>query len=221
MLTFNLGFAEVVEFSNYETRTTLNEDHLGIQRVLTLQNVGSNPIIPGELHFKTHELEGDKKVPSNINNFEATNDYDMEMETQKVKEDKVTDLVVSIWEPILPKFSYKIYMNYDIEFEPKGILFYELRVPNEETTIPIKESKNEIMLPENYHVTYAPDAEVTKREIEGETVNVVSWSGKNPVAIEYSVVPLPRIGIKAVNVFWGVIIIITLVFSYLFHKRLR
>ena len=122
---------------------------------------------------------------------------------------------------MLPKFSYKIFMDYDIEFEPSGLLFYELIVPVEETTIPIEKSKNEIILPSKYHVTHAPDAQVAKKTKENKEVKTVSWKGKKPMAIEYSVLPLPRVGIKAVNLFWGVIIAITLVLSYLFHKKLR
>ncbi|MGM5482372.1 MAG: hypothetical protein ACQESF_02815 [Nanobdellota archaeon] len=221
MLFIQMSLAEVVVFSDYSTQTTLQDDHLHIHRELTLRNVGGNPIIPGELHFKIHEMEGNKKVASSIRNFEVYNDYDMDMNSRKITGDRETDLVISIWEPVLPKFSYKIFMDYDIEFEPSGLLFYELVVPVEETTIPIKDSSNEIIVPEKYHITHAPDAQVSKKTVNDDKVNSVNWEGKKPMAIEYSIIPLPRVGMKAVNLFWGVIITITLVLSYLFHRKLK
>ncbi len=221
ILTLQFALGEVVVFSNYETTTTLRDDRLHIEREITLQNVGSNPIIPGELHFRIHELKEGKHVASQIRNLEVYNDYGQEMNNRKVEGDDETQLVVSLWEPVLPQFSYKIYMTYDIMFETKGILFYELVVPVEETTIPIRNSENMIHIPSRYHVTNAPDAQVRMIEKEGNEYSEVNWEGKKQMPVEYSVLPLPRLGIKAVNLFWGVIIIITLILSYVLHRKLR
>ena len=213
--------ADIVVFSNYKTTTTLKEDRLHVEREVTIQNLDSNPIIPGELHFRIHELDGGERVPSQIENFRAYNEHDMEMDAEKVEGDGETELVVSMWEPILPNFNYNIYMSYDIVFEPRGLLFHELVVPMEDTTIPIRNIESSFHLPSNYHVTHAQDAAVRKIEREGEVYSEIRWDGERQMNIEYSVLPLPRLGTKAVNIFWGTIIIITLILSFVLQRKLR
>lgn len=217
----SLALGEVVVFSKYETQTTLEKDVLHIKREVTLTNVGSNPIIPGELHFKIHEIKKGERVPSQITNFKAYNDYRADLKTRQIEGNTETDLVVSVWEPVLPKFNYKIMIEYDIVFQPKGILFYEMVVPTEETTIPIKENINDVFIPSGYHITYAPDAEVKKVEKEGENYRVVKWNNKKNMVMEYSKLPLPRLGVKAVNLFWSAIIAIVLIMTFVIHKWTR
>ncbi|MFW6013998.1 MAG: hypothetical protein ACOCZ6_01975 [Nanoarchaeota archaeon] len=212
---------DIVVFSNYKTTTTLKDDRLHVEREVTIQNLDSNPIIPGELHFRIHELEGGERVPSKIENFRTSNEHGMEMESKEVEGSDETELVVSMWEPILPNFNYNIQMSYDIVFEPQGLLFHELIVPMEDTTVPIKNTENEFHLPSNYHVTYAEEADVRKVEREGEVYSEISWDDERQMSIEYSVLPLPRLGTKAVNIFWGAIIIITLILSFVLHRKLR
>lgn len=222
LLAFPLVAAEdVVIFNNYETTTTLKDDHLHVERQVTIQNQDSNPIIPGELHFRLHELEGGEHVPLEIENFEVYDEHDMEIESERVEGEDETELILSIWEPILPDFNYNVYMSYDIVFEPQGLLFHELVIPREDTTIPIRDAENRILLPENYHVTHAEDADVRRIEKDDGQYSEVSWEGVESLSVEYSLLPLPRLGIKAVNIFWGTIIVITLILSFVLHRKLR
>ena len=220
-LCMQFALAEVVVFSKYVTTTTLEGDHLHISRDIVLENVGGNPIIPGELHFKLHEVDDDKRIATKVEGFIAWDEYDNELKTRQLEGDEETDLVISIWEPVLPKFSKRIHLEYDILFEPKGVLFYELNVPVEETTIPIKENINTILLPSKYKVTHAPDAEVKDVKDDGENYRSIRWSNKKQMIVEYSMIPLPRLGIRAVNLFWGVVIIATLIISFILHRKMR
>ena len=43
--------------------------------------------------------------------------------------------------------------EYDVEFKPKGILFYDITLPEEKTTIPIQNQVYELIVPENKHIT--------------------------------------------------------------------
>ncbi len=221
LLIINMSLGEVVVFKSYETNSRLEKDNLHIDRQIVLQNVGDNPIIPGELHFKLHEISKDKKVASEVSNLGARNDLNAELKTRKVETKEETDLVLSIWEPVLPKFTYKVFLSYDLKFSPKGVLFYEIKVPIEETTIPIKDNKQSLYLPAKYHVTYAPDAKVTTVQQGSEKFRVVTWENREDMIVEYSVLPLPKMGIRAVNVFWIVVIIILLVSTFFIHKKLR
>jgi hypothetical protein len=212
---------EVVVFKNYQTKTTLESGQLGIEREIVLQNVGSNPIIPGELHFKLHELKADKKVASKVSNLGAKNDIGNDLKSRQVEASEETDLVVSIWEPVLPKFTYKVLLSYDLVFKPRGIMFYEIKVPVEETTIPIKENLQMLYLPAKYHVTYAPQATVTLEQKGGAEYRVVTWQNRDEMIVEYSLIPLPKLGIRAVNIFWAVIIVMLLISTFLIHRKLR
>ncbi len=221
LFAFQFVFADVIVFNNYETTTTLQDGHLQIEREITLLNVGSDPIIPGELHFRIHELKNGEYVGSQIRNVQAHDDYGEEIDSRLVEGEEETQLVLSHWEPIIPQFNYNIHLNYEIVFEAGGFLFSELIVPVEETTIPIRNSENKIHIPERYSVTYAPDADVRIIEKENGKYTEVSWDGLEQMPVEYTVLPLPRLGVKAVNLFWGVIIVVTLISSYILHRKLR
>jgi hypothetical protein len=212
---------EVVEFKNYQTKTTLEDGQLGIEREIVLQNVGSNPIIPGELHFKLHEIRKGEKVASKVSNLGAGNDFGKELKTRQVEASEETDLVVSVWEPVLPKFTYKVLLSYDLVFRPRGILFYEIQVPVEETTIPIKDNKQMLYLPAKYHVTYAPGATVAVEDKGDSSYRVVTWQNRDEMVVEYSIIPLPKLGIRAVNIFWAVVIIMLMITTFFIHRKLR
>ncbi len=214
--------ADVVVFDNYVTNSYLISDgKIHIERELMLKNVGANPIIPGELHFKLHEIKKNKRIAPEITNFYAKNAYNTELKTRKIEGKEETDLVVSVWEPVLPRFSYKILLSYDISFSPKGILFYELTVPIEETTIPIKNNVHTLFLPSSDHVTYAPDAKVSVVEKDGKSYRAVKWVNRRDMIVEFSKLPLPKMGIKAVNIFWTIVILALLAITFLIHRRLR
>jgi hypothetical protein len=221
MLLMQSSLAEVVVFQNYQTRSTLQSGGLHIDREITLQNVGSNPIIPGELHFKLHEILKNEKVASKVSNLGSRNDMNKDLKSRLVEAKEETDIVISVWEPVLPKFTYKVILGYDLEFIPKGILFYEIKVPVEETTIPIKDNEQTLYLPAKYHVTYAPDAEVTSVQQGAQQMRAVTWHNREEMVVEYSLLPLPKLGIRAVNIFWIVVIVMLLISTFLIHRKLR
>lgn len=196
--------AQVLVFDTYETVSTVQKDKIRIERELVLTNVARNPVIPGELHFKIYERDGDEQKGLRVENLAASNERGQPLSTKVTRRDESTDLAITIWDPMLPGFSYRFRTSYDLYFEPSGVLFYELRIPQEETTIPIKTIKQTVLLDDGYHVTYAPQTEVSK--LSGNVV--VSWTGDNEQQIiEYSSLPLPRIPFRAVNAFWGVVIL--------------
>jgi hypothetical protein len=209
--------AEVLVFDKYETVSKVEGDRIHIEREMVLTNVARNPVIPGELHFKIYQRDGDDKRSIKVTDFTASNDRGTQLGTKIINKNDETDLSVTIWDPLLPGFSYTFRISYDLYFEPSGLLFYELRIPQEETTIPIKGLKQTVLLEEKYHVTYAPETDVS--EVSGNVV--VSWTGSNDQqVIEYSSLPLPKIGMRAVNVFWGFLILLLVgVFFFTVKRR--
>lgn len=203
LLLAGTAVAEVLVFDSYDTVSTVEGNKIHIDREMTLTNVARNPVIPGELHFKIYESDGNTRKSIKVSDFTGVNERNTPLLTKIIQRDEETDLSVSVWDPLLPGFSYKFRISYDLYFEPAGLLFYELKIPQEETTIPIRRISQKVLLETKYHVTYAPDTAVDK--VAGNVV--VSWTGDNQQqVIEYSALPLPRIPVRAVNVFWGVAI---------------
>ena len=206
---------DVVVFEQYDTSYYLQSGKLIVEKDLILQNTGNNPIIPGELHFKLYQQDGDKIEPAKITELVATSNAN-DLTARVDSFDDYSDLVVHVWNPLLPGFNFPISISYEMDFRPKGILFHELAFPIEETTIPVQESSTSLMLPKQYKVTYAPSAEIT----EDNAYRVVNWNDDEEFAIEYTVLPLPRVPFRMVSVFWLIVLLILgTVFIFLNMKR--
>ncbi len=218
LLLAGTAAAEVLVFDKYETVSTVKDGMIHIEREMVLTNVARNPVIPGELHFKVYERDGDKQRSIKVSDFTAQNERGTTLGTRIVTKDDETDLSVTVWDPLLPGFSYIFRVQYDMHFEPSGLLFYELKIPEEETTIPIKGLKQTVLLDNKYHVTYAPQTDISK--VSGNVV--ISWDDENEQqVIEYSALPFPRIPVRAVNVFWSVVIILLITVFVLTLRRRR
>ncbi|MBN1275281.1 hypothetical protein JXA12_03235 [Candidatus Woesearchaeota archaeon] len=216
LLALQSAAAEVVIFDLYETDMTYEDGKLLVTKQLRLKNTGTNPIIPGEIHFKISQEYKDSSVAAAITDFEVVNKYDKRLDSRQVVTDKETDLIFTVWDPLLPNFYYDMTMTYALEFDPKGVLFYQVILPEERTTIPIRSAATTFNLPKRYHITYfSPDGDVEA----GKEVNSVSWDVKGAYHVEYSVVPFPRLGFKAVNAFWVLIILLFLLNLFFRMKK--
>ena len=195
--------ANVVVFERYDTTATIQGNTITIDRDVRIKNVGQTPIIPGEVHFRLYEQRGEVRTPIPVSNFQAHSETSGDLTTRVVERSGETDMSVHLWNPLLPNFHYDFTMSYEMEFSPSGILFYEIQLPREDTTIPIQNEHTEFVLDGRYSVTYAPQGAVSSAT--GNTV--VSWDkDTDSRVVEYSRIPLPAIGVRAVNVFWLLII---------------
>ncbi len=217
-LAASLASAEVVVFDQYNTTATIGNGNIHILRTVRIRNVGETPIIPGELHFRLYQNQGGTKVPIPVTNLTAKAATGTALGTTIATRDGETDLSVQVWDPLLPGFSYTFTMEYNLDFHPSGVLFYELQLPQEETTIPITHETTTFKLADGYHVTYAPGGAVSSAS--GNTV--VQWDKTNQErVVEYSWVPFPELGIRAVNVFWLIIIVALVAVFVLSVRRQR
>lgn len=211
-----LAQAEVVVFENYDTTMSYNNGKLQVTKDLRLLNVGTSPIIPGEIHFKVSKDSKDGTTAPEINAFVVTDKFGKELDTRQIVTGNEVDLVFTVWDPLLPDFFYDMKMTYELAFQPKGLLFYQLALPEERTTVPIKSSTTTFELPKKYHLTYySPD---DGEYNSAEKKNAVTWNTKDEFLVEYAVIPFPRLGIKGVNIFWIVIILLFLT-NLIFRMR--
>ncbi|MGM5488451.1 MAG: hypothetical protein ACQESG_05870 [Nanobdellota archaeon] len=200
-------FGEIVVFQEYDTTFTLEDDALTVEKKLRLKNVGTSPIIPGEIHFKVSQQGKDGNEPATVYDYSVKDRNSKEIDTEKIVGKTATDLVFTIWEPMLPKFYYDFSMTYKMDFDTKGILFHEIQVPEEQTTIPIKESTTRFQLPKTRHITYAPEGKVSKNE----EYRIVEWKDQSGLSFEYSILPLPQTPFRMINIFWITVIIISII----------
>lgn len=206
---------EVIVFDNYDTTFTIGDGKLLVEKDLRLKNVGNSPIIPGEIHFRISQ-EGSKNVAPEINSYKAINSENRELDTQLIKTENEASLVFTVWEPLLPNFFYDVTMTYEFEFSPRGVLFYSVSLPQERTTIPIKQYESTVVLSKLNHFTYAPGAEIETTDVGREA----TWDEQTTVDFEFSVIPLPKLGFKAVNLFWIVIMVILVIQLFLKVRKL-
>lgn len=200
--------ANVITISNYKTTLTLEEDNIYFEKHITLENTGKNTIIPGELHFKLYEIT-DKKIKTipKITDLESHDKYNNDLSARIISKTGEAEVVVSAWQPIMPKFEYNIILKYKMKFEPKGILFHNLNLPDEETTIPIRNSKTTIKIPNSYSISYAPNATVTK----AENFKIAEWDNIKEKTIEYTKLPFFKANIHGATIFWiSLIFILTI-----------
>jgi hypothetical protein len=202
----NISLANVIVFEKYDTTYSFEKDYLKITKDLRILNVGSNPIIPGEIHFKLSEIQKEKQIAIKINNLKIVDFRNNELESRLIEKSDQTDLSFTIWQPLLPRHHYDFTMEYEINFDPKGVFFYMVNIPKEVTTIPIQKSSTTFELPKKYHVTYAPNSTIEK---EDEFVKI-SWEELNLLSFEYSIVPLPKLGFPMVNFFWVTLMVVFL-----------
>lgn len=208
--------AEVIVFDNYDTTFSITGGKLIVEKELRLKNVGNSPIIPGEIHFKISQ-EGGKDSSPDITNYVAINSEGNELDTQLFTSESEASLVFTVWDPLLPNFFYDVKMSYEFDFKPKGVLFYSVILPEERTTIPIKQFESTVILGKSKHFTYAPNAEVESTSRGREA----TWDEQSLIDFEYSIIPIPKLGFKAVNLFWIVVMFILVIQLFLKVRKLR
>jgi len=213
ILVVNLASAQVEVFTEYNTKATLDGDILHVEKELSIKNNAIAPIIPGELHFQLYKASADgRKIAPEVRGLMAT-DYKGDPLSSSINQgSESTEVLVNVFEPLLPGFTYPLKVQYDIDFKPSGILFYEVNYPLEESSIPIENGKYTFEVPSGTYVTYAPGAEIEKNGDRTTVVWEVEDKSQQPTLVfEYSMVPLPLLPMKGVYLFWVSLIVLLLI----------
>lgn len=200
--------ANIITINNYVTSIDVEKNKINFEKQINLKNTGTNTIIPGELHFKLYEItDNDQKNIPKISELSATDKYNNDLSARILSRNGEAEVIVSAWQPILSQFEYNIILKYSVDFEAKGILFHNLNFPDEETTIPIRNSATKIILPEGYTVSYAPNATITKENNR----EIAEWRNIKEKNIEYTKLPFMRTNIHGATIFWvGLIILLSI-----------
>lgn len=206
---------ELIVFQEYDKTYFLDGNILRVEKDLVLRNVGSNPVMPGDIRFRVYEVRGGNLVPSEIREIQAS-DNSRELDTYVEQFSEYSTLVVRVFNPLLPEFDYQIRLSYEINFNPTGILFHEMIFPIEETTIPIRDSSTTFIIPNRYRITYAPNVEIVQDSMH----RTIDWDSDDELVLEYTRLPLPQAPFRMVSVFWlSILAVLGVLFIYLNSRR--
>lgn len=217
----NFVYSNVEVFSNYDTIVTINSDNfISVNKTLTLKNVYSVGIVPGQIEFKVAKGIDGSLSNIEIQNVSAVDQYGKEIKTRVRNTDKYSVIIVDVYYPLLPGFEYKFNLNYQLGYDPGGIFFKSLQIPLRESTIPIEKGEFKVVLPDNYYFTYLEENTDTKTTVEG---NNAIWEIKdnlpNSIVFEYSYLPISIGSFKGSYIFWIVVNIILLSILFIEVKR--
>ncbi|MFW5704346.1 MAG: hypothetical protein ACOCXG_00755 [Nanoarchaeota archaeon] len=201
--------AFVEAFSQFDTTYTLNFDNtLTVEKNLKLQNIHDQAIIPGQVEFKIVDKQAEFNNNFKLEDYKATNRYGEEIRSRVINTNEGVIIILEIVTPVLPGFESVIDLEYNLSYDPKGILFKSLEIPlNEKLTIAkLNGGKVKLNLPENRHLTFLGYKDestiVSENSIEW---NIGSKDVPETVQFEYSRLPVSFGRIRGSLVFWSVI----------------
>ena len=116
-------FAAVEEFSRYNSDISIYSNNtMKVQKFITLQNIHTVGIVPGQLEFKIDNADNSIKLL----NYNITDRYGKQIRSTLRTTSDYHVIGINIFTPLLPGFEYPINIKYTLEFEPKGIFFKRL-----------------------------------------------------------------------------------------------
>lgn len=203
-------------FHQYNTELYINPPLIRITKNIEIENYGNVGIVPGEMIFRILNIN-----ESQIINISAKDEYGNIFPTKVVPSENFVELVVENYIPIFAQSKQKVFIEYTLLIKTSSLLFYSFEYPLIDTTIPIKEGKIYIKLPNNLHLTYAPN-------VICESKNNCYFEIKNQknkmIEFEVSKLPLPLLKVRASNLFWyGLIsaLILVTIIQIVVRKLLR
>ncbi|MEM4396069.1 MAG: hypothetical protein QXR30_00175 [Candidatus Woesearchaeota archaeon] len=205
MLSFYSGFS-FQRFSNYVTKLKIDNNEITINKEIEIENYGQVGIVPGEMIFRILNVK-----ESDIINISAKDEFGNTFPVKINPSDDFVEVVVENYIPIFAQSKQKVFIDYTIKSNLKGLLFYSFEYPLMDTSIPIQNGKIIIIPGKNLYLTYAPEAKCEKNECFFEIKN----QKNKMVEFELSRIPLPKLKVKAYYVFWYGIIAMLLLISIL------
>ena len=210
VLLFHNSYAlDTQVFSVYNTEMEVHSNNsIDINKKLKIKNIYDVGIIPADI-----EIEIGSKEAINILFVDAYDVYGNRIKSRVKEYNDATIVILDVDYPILPGFEHEFYVNYTLQYEPKGIFFKSLSLPIGDSSIPIEKGTFRISLPKGHSFTYV-DASINHTEL---SKNEIVWRvddefSKQIVEFEYSKVPINVGNLKGSQIFWisinGVLLII-------------
>lgn len=203
LILLSNSFSKFQEFSEYNTKIIFNNDStITIENEIHLRNTHSVGIVPGEFEFELYQYDEE----FNIIDFDVVDELGNTITTRLIENDNKTSLIMNLFTPILPGFEYTFTVSYTFEFRSSGLLFNRLEVPIiQETQLPTKSGKLEIIIPKNKRFTYvSQQSNQTDISINKLSFPIDSITSEK-LLIEYSSIPIRLGNYPGSLVFWLII----------------
>jgi hypothetical protein len=217
---FSISFASVEVFSDYSTHLKINDDDtIEINKSLTLKNVYTVGIVPGQIEFKIAKGTEGSLGNIEIQEVRAIDAFGKEINSQIRTSKEFSVIIVDVYYPLLPGFEYEFDLYYKLSYNPGGIFFKSLQIPIRESTIPIEKGTFTVELPESYHFTY-----LESEGSQGEIIdNQAQWEIKDntpsSILFEYSYLPVSIGNFQGSYLFWILVNIVLVVFLVIEIRR--
>ncbi len=225
ILLVNVYSQSIEIFTKYDTILNItNDNKIFIYKNLTLKNIYDVGIVPGQIEFKLGNSDSGKVRLDKNYSVVSYDQFGNEIETHVRTTDKFTSIILDIYYPLLPGFSYNFDLKYVLDYDSQGIFFESLNIPLRESTIPIDNGEFKVILPKNNRFTYIEQTnENTNYEIKG---NEGIWFIKNnkpkSIAFEYSYIPIGFGGVRGSYIFWiGINLLLFLFLVYDIRRGIR
>lgn len=219
ILFFYSSFSNTVlgeSFSQYHSVVNFSDETIIISKDLALKNNHDKTILPGQIEFRIGKGTQDSVTNANLQNIIVLDSNGDNISYSIRENEEYTSLILDIYYPLLPKFEYKFFLQYELEFEASGIFFKSLEVPLKETSIPIENGTFEVHLLKNSRFTYLGELD----DFVSIDKNVGIWelgnNLPNSVEFEYSFIPIRTSFMRGSYAFW--IIINVLMFVFLVYE---
>jgi len=224
LLSISVVFSSIEVFTNYNTKLIINNDStITVLKNLTLKNVYKVGIVPGQIEFKIGTSDSGQLYIPNESYVSAYDEYGNKIDTSLRRTKDFTTIILNVYYPLLPGFSYSFVLKYRMIYHSNGIFFKSLEIPLRESTIPIENGKFIVILPKKYGFSYVKSTGISKYTIHK---NVAVWNVKNnnpkSITFEYSIFPIRLFDLRGSYIFWiGLNFLLFLFLVYEIRKEIQ
>lgn len=210
--------AEIVgeSFSQYHAKVEfLDNDIIRISKDLALKNNHNRAILPGQIEFRIGSGTMDTSTSVVLDNIRVQDNFGRNISYSFREFEQYSSLIVDVFYPLLPGFEYRFSLQYELEYESRGIFFKSLQIPLTESSIPIEEGRFEVILPRNNFFTYTGELGNLATISGNEGVWELGDSLPNKVEFEYSFIPLRTPWLRGSYMFWIIVNLMMFIFLVL------
>jgi hypothetical protein len=210
---------KVEEITNCVIDVNVTNDGVYIKNAVTLKNIIDKPLVPGigelRLQKATPEKIGiipipftEKRCPVKVENVKAYTSDGRTINVRVIYKENYTVIEYQIWYPIEPKEELTFVIEfYSPDMVERGILFKDISFP---VGADVDIKNIEVNFHSNWNLVYI---ENTKGAIPAK--HMVFFTA------EFSILPLPNVGIKWSVTFWTAVTAVAIILAVQIRRRTK
>jgi hypothetical protein len=192
-------------------------DSVHVKNIITLRNLINKPLVPGIGEFRIQKSSPikigiisipftEKRSAVRVENVKAYTLDGKKLNVRVEEKENYTVIYYEIWYPVEPNSQMTFVIEFDSpDLVEKGILFKETSIP---VGADVDIEHLEVRFSSDWNLVYVKNTNATL------PAGTLSFS-----SAEFSVIPLPMIGIKWSTTFWSIVLTIVIMSAIYFRKR--